>query len=267
MRKRWLPAVLILAVIIPAGLVLYLRAPDEPRYDGKPLGYWLKAYNPLHATETSRQQADKAVAEVGTNAIPTLLKMLQARDSPLKLKLAAAAQWLHLTNRDFQDAERKQECAAAAFAALGGRARGAVPALIALYERNISATSRTYILLTLWNLGPAAREAGPLLVRWTATGDYPNISIFSAWRTVHPAPESAMPVLLKLLTNSSPRIRLQAADILPLYAPAALEALPALDNLRRYDPDGYVRETADSAHERLKPGSSIIPQGGYRRVR
>src|SRR5271165_6385675 len=72
--------------------------PTEPAYQGKALRYWLKGYRVAAEewNESTPQKADEAVRHLGTNAIPTLLTMLRARDSASDVKLNALA--THGTN-------------------------------------------------------------------------------------------------------------------------------------------------------------------------
>src|SRR5436190_1463475 len=92
-RRRRL---LFLAVIVLAagGLAAWFLLPNEPTYHGRTLSAWLEDYsNPLMHVRSVREispafytlkmeGARKAVLAIGTNAIPTLLKLTQATDSP-----------------------------------------------------------------------------------------------------------------------------------------------------------------------------------------
>ena len=50
--------------------------------------------------------------QIGTNAIPTLLRMLRARDSSFKLKLISLAQKQHFIKFDFVPAGQRNRLAA-----------------------------------------------------------------------------------------------------------------------------------------------------------
>ncbi len=78
-------AVAVLAVI--AWTLLRASVPD-PVYQGKPLSEWLTHILPGTNTqsETAQNEAFSAVAQIGTNAIPRLLRMIgKADDFPLKI--------------------------------------------------------------------------------------------------------------------------------------------------------------------------------------
>lgn len=119
--------------------VLHLR---EPVYQGKRLSSWLEAYK-LHGVagvETwqvrgEQQKADEAVRQAGTNALPTLLRTLWAKDSALKLKLMDLAGRQHFIKVKYTPAEELNYRACWAFGVLRAKARSAVPALIEIANR------------------------------------------------------------------------------------------------------------------------------------
>jgi hypothetical protein len=89
--------------------------PDEPSYGGKPLGEWLK----MHDREGNfTENAKSALQEMGTNAIPALLKRLAYREPPFNLP----------PSRVNPKAQMGLE-AARGFIELGEQARPAIPQL------------------------------------------------------------------------------------------------------------------------------------------
>ena len=64
-------------------------AEREPVYRGKPLSVWLQRYiqGGSYIGFWPEPEADEAIRQIGTNAIPTLLLMLREHDSKLKLAL------------------------------------------------------------------------------------------------------------------------------------------------------------------------------------
>lgn len=115
---------------------------------GKPLSLWLRTYAPSSsAGRGSREwsQADDAVRHMGTNCIPTLLSMLRQRDSKIKLNLVALAQKHRVIKVHFVPAAERNAEASKAFLALGGSAKGAVPALLKMCNESISADSQLAI--------------------------------------------------------------------------------------------------------------------------
>ena len=67
---------------------LFLRR-VEPVYNGKPLTFWAQQYgsNNWSGRKELAREAEFAVQQIGTNAIPFLLDLMQARDSDLKKRL------------------------------------------------------------------------------------------------------------------------------------------------------------------------------------
>ena len=172
MRKRAYIALVLLLVTV-AGVVAWqgLRL-REPVYQGKRLTDWLDAYKlyGLAGVETwqvraEQQKADEAVRHVGTNALPTLLRMLRANDSALKVKCVELARRQHLIRIKHTPAEELNYRACAAFGVLGAKARSAVPALIEIANQNLSRASRWYSIQALVTDRPARRRVNPPAVR------------------------------------------------------------------------------------------------------
>ncbi|HXD01412.1 MAG TPA: hypothetical protein VN048_18885 [Verrucomicrobiae bacterium] len=164
-------AIAVLAMLAWAILFSTSSAP-EPVYKGKPLSYWLEPYaysifQRKVSTETipSREEADTALRQIGTNAIPTLLRMLRAHDSPLKIK------FLQLTYRapyfpiHYKPASIINVQAMQAFHVLGPDASCAIPDLVKILDQNISQSSYFHTAAILASFGPEAKMAVPSLLR------------------------------------------------------------------------------------------------------
>src|SRR5438045_5789104 len=82
MRKRVqiAVAVLLVAVIGVIAWEVLLSHEHEPVYQGKRLSVWLR-------DSSGTSELTNAVRQIGTNGIPTLLKMLRKRESPSVSKL------------------------------------------------------------------------------------------------------------------------------------------------------------------------------------
>jgi hypothetical protein len=160
-----------------------LQPPEtEPVYQGKPLSCWLLGYThwyyqmpPIAKGATTKGEADKAVLQAGTNAIPTLLRLLRVRDSSLKLKLMDLAKKQHFIKIDHPPAEVWNGAASVAFGILRTNAQSAVLALIGIVKQNISPTSQSCAVMSLGYMGPTAKEALPSLLRWATNVDV-NVS-------------------------------------------------------------------------------------------
>ena len=86
--------ILAATVVLAAGAVLLfgLSRPPEPSYKGKRLQLLLAGYN----GPNRNPEAKEALHALGSNAVPTLISMLRARDSALMLRSLALAQKLRL---------------------------------------------------------------------------------------------------------------------------------------------------------------------------
>ena len=85
MRKRVHIALAVLLVALGGVIGWQVLSLREPVCEGKRLSFWLRSYS----SDGDSPVADEALRTIGTNAIPALLAMLQAKDSTLKMKLVA----------------------------------------------------------------------------------------------------------------------------------------------------------------------------------
>lgn len=127
-RSCWLAAVLVCG----AALAFLLIQRTEPRYQGRTLGEWV-ADVPLPPYEDGKaREAVHAVRQIGTNALPFLLRQIQTRESLLRsfgVWLKKKQSLLPLSTRtDYQ--VRFDACLA--IIALGPTAEPAVPELTRL---------------------------------------------------------------------------------------------------------------------------------------
>jgi hypothetical protein len=237
MNKRWLLplAILLVAIVAVAGWLVYsLR---EPTYKGQRLGVWLKGYSSDGPTE----QVDEAVCQMGTNCLPILLRGLRA----------SAPGWtarLPLFSRYYKFVVVRRAQALKAFEALGSEAKGAVPALIEIYQENISAQSAGAAARALAAIGPAASNAVPCLAQG-ATNSAPAVRAVAvgALGQIRSAPNQVVPVLIGSLNDSDPEVRHFATFWLGAgYANDAGPAIPALLQKLK-DPYYQVRGNAASA--------------------
>jgi len=177
-------------------------------------------------------QADEAVREIGTNAIPMLLQMLCAKDSPLVVKLLAVAGKQHLIKIRHPPAGNRNIQAYDAFKQLGTQAGVAVPALIEISRQKISAESRAETALVLGEIGPAASNAMPVLIAGAGDpSDYVRDFTVRALGQIHAQPEVVVPVLINSLQDANTYVRTGAAISLAQYRNAAWPAVPALVTL------------------------------------
>jgi HEAT repeat protein len=235
MGKRVKVALVVLTVALVGAIVWQVAQPREPVYQGKLLSEWLKYLPPTPATQGTQHQlqARTAVRQIGTNAIPTLLRLLRAEDSALKVRVVDLLQRQRVVKIEFTPAQEWNQAASCGFAELGTNAQGAVPALREILdEKQSSLTLRA--IGALISIGPPARDAVPSILRWATNADcLMRYEAISALGSIHAQPERAVPVLVNALNeptrlNERVLIRETAALSLARFAPDAKSAVPAL---------------------------------------
>jgi hypothetical protein len=119
-KRVWIAIVVVCVAL--AGVIGWqvVKTNDEPEpvYKGRTLTSWLEDYSgmsDLGVLDSGTRDATEAVHHAGTNAIPTLLRMLRAKDSPLKSKLIVLAQRHHIIKFRYYPAEVKNWQAAGCY--------------------------------------------------------------------------------------------------------------------------------------------------------
>jgi HEAT repeat protein len=214
-------------------------------------------------TPPTRLQADEAVKAIGTNAIPTLLNILQTKGSLIGLKLALLAQKQHLIHVNYIAPESRYGEVGPAFQALGSDGKHAVPALIGIYERNVSGWSRYWTAGVLGTIGPAASNAVPMLLMGATDTNGPiRSACLHALGSIHTQPELVVPALMQSLKDKDPTARIAAAGSLGDYGKDARASVPALKRLLN-DPDMRVRFITMKSLQLIGPaddGKGPIPE-------
>jgi HEAT repeat protein len=224
----------------------------KPIVSRKPLIFWLENYSSGYVLE-------RALKNAGTNAIPTLLRLLRRQDSPFKIKLMALSEAQPLVPIHYWPSSHQNSAAFFSFQILGGAAKSAVPDLIEIYRQGISESSRAWTARSLGAIGPAAKQAIPLLLQGAT-----NSSAMVRWGSVlalgdiHSQASTVMPVLTTALNDQNVRVRVSACTSLARFGAEAKGALPALSGLLNHS-DRNVRTAASSAIESINQASSNNP--------
>ena len=141
MRRRpiLLSGLALFAFLMAAGWLWWHPPAPEPLYRGKPLTYWLEgALNfdgaPGESPDRTIDRAKEAVLGAGTNAIPTLLRLLRDKHWLYKQKALGLAYRLNLASAPHQAQSPPQLQADFGFQILGPRASAALPALLKIYD-------------------------------------------------------------------------------------------------------------------------------------
>lgn len=256
--RKWVHNPLAIGITIAITVLAWLALrPREPVYEGRRLSYWLQGYLPYPDNvpkEVSEQKANDAMSAIGTNAIPTLLRLLRSRDSALTLKWFSLLDWLD-KNYAFKihynrDMDRLIE-AWLGFKELGANGALAVPALIKIYEQNISDDSRWGAAYSLGAIGPPAKIAVPKLLKWLAAKPE-SVDLLEPLGDIHADPDLVVPVMIEYLTHRWPLARRLASQGLGAFGAEAKEAVPAVVELLN-DPDEGVRRAAGNALLQIDP--------------
>lgn len=231
------------------GLVAWqvLVAREEPVINGQPLRFWLENYTFVSA------EFDRAVQKAGTNAIPTLLRMLRQRDSSLKVRAMALAQQQDLVKIPFFPDKEQNAQACQAFIKLGVAAKAAVPRLIEIYESQISEESQGWTARSLGAVGPEAKQAVPALLRGVTNSSVRvRTQTIVALSFIRSDMGAVVPALTERLNDPNTLVRLSACTALANLGTEAREGVPTLAKLLN-DPNHDVRAGAANAIISIDP--------------
>ena len=210
--KKWLRIfVLAGAVALVVTLLVLALRPREPAYEGRRLSEWLQGFSLMQAHDTEEPVSEAqitadAVRHIGAPCLPTLLKLITARDSAPKRKLMELAEKQGVVRLHFVPAEDLRHRAVEALGALGATAEPAVPALSALLcEPEVGLDAAT----ALGRMG----GAGAVALRAALTNRNSQVleHVLPALRQYSSDLETALPALLACARHDAPVVRQQAA--------------------------------------------------------
>ena len=196
MRKPLRISIIVAVVAIVCQFAWLMSGPREPAYKGKRLSYWISRYDSLilgkiRTRSSDQQEADKAVREIGTDALPYLLKLAGRKDTALKerfLSIYRRQSWLKLP---IHDAQFYRIQAACGFSALREKAKPAVPKIIPLLKDQ-DLDVRAAAANDLAMIGPEAEEAIPALFPLLDEQNHgtPILEAMMALGAIHRRPDS-----------------------------------------------------------------------------
>jgi HEAT repeat protein len=267
--KNWL--YIVLGAMLAAALVWAgwqaVRQPGEaePLYRGKPFSRWI-----------SEPEGAEAVRQAGTNGIPTLLQLLRAEDSTLKIWAMYLVRKQRIIPDRFTSAYGRMSMAAAGFSYLGADAQSAVPALIEVADQNLSSKSaydsyrRSQAIMSLGRVGRPARETVPALLRYATNADPgvrgsagfalmcidPELASKAGLKLPPLAPGNIALLISELATNKAASIRFQLAGELGVYGRGDQTVTAALIAALN-DNDRQVRWAVTNALLQLDPEAAV----------
>jgi hypothetical protein len=174
MRRRWVIGLLAGCCLAALLAVLALTGEREPQYQGKTLTEWLVVER---TAAKGSQPAEMAIHEIGTNALPWLLRWLRNDDSGLTTKIYCfmarlPAPWrikpIEQALNPYR-ADRPAYMAMTGFRILGPKAGPAIPQLQRLIaDAKPTRKNRPLILACLSSIGADARR---VLEEYTRSSD------------------------------------------------------------------------------------------------
>lgn len=240
----------------------------EPRLNGVPLSHYLdrQTYGELRTERDARE----SIRDFGSNAVPYLIGILDARESTFRIFLRELAARQSLVRLQFTPLFLKQRQAALACAELGPVAAPASAALARLANdpllcgHAISALAMigpaNFPILTNALLAgiPAARAEAAGDLRYMKPPDWPVAVLLQALNDPEPDVrgnaagslaylrchlDQVVPALIRSLEDTNVTVRLNVAQSLGWLQHDAVAALPALMKLREAttDPAGESR--------------------------
>jgi hypothetical protein len=211
--RKWFYILLVVVLIAGLGGVAWqVSRPREPVYQGKPLSFWVGSCESAMNGSVAYRQAEEAIRQIGTNAIPTLLLWLRANDSPLTSEVFELATRQHFIKVRHTSAYRRNGQAQDVFRRLGTSAKAAVPELSKIYDQNISASSQCPTAGALAWIGSAAKSPVPSLLRGINNPDEGvSLQTIHALGYIDAGLEQVVPALIQCLKDRSPNVKKKRA--------------------------------------------------------
>jgi hypothetical protein len=138
-RRRQITLIIVAAVSL-AGIAFWLLRPREPEYQGRPLSAWLEDLT-TGRDGVQLERARQAIQEIGTNAVPELLILIQKEDSKLRMLWNGILMGVGFESGTQQALYSNQDLATLGFAVLSRRAYGALPTLEVLQTNSSPSVS------------------------------------------------------------------------------------------------------------------------------
>jgi HEAT repeat protein len=235
-------SVIALSVAVSA-VSLWSLLQREPSHDGRSLSQWLEDFDFGAAHRCA--EAAEAMDEIGTNAIPRLLSLMNARDTPLDRAMEEITESHPSVVLDWDTAFDAHWRALRGFEALGARAATAIPAL---EGRLNDGDNPQFIAFALAHIGI---ESLPALQR-AATNHNHRVrsSAVAALGALGPEARPALGALVASLSDANASVRRCAAVALGQISDGQLNVLSSLGQAR-HDLDAGVRDAAAAALDAL----------------
>jgi hypothetical protein len=278
-----------LACAIAVGALAWIVTRDrEPTYDGESLTYFVLRSPPDYSPQAYKagERVAKAIEQIGTNAIPYLIKWLQYEEPKPNWKTQLRATVRRRLGKDIFNSTGidRASLAPLAFQPLGPKADPAIPELTRLANQSktgnvpkraiwaLALIRTTNALPPLINIvtnrqhslrkvavdalrfmGDTARPALPIIIDCLKDADLEIArAAASTLGVLKLEPELVVPALIQALQDSRPEVQTMVALALKEFGTAARPAIPALQKLLDAS-NPNVMISADSALRRIAP--------------
>jgi hypothetical protein len=207
---------IVVAVLFLGILAITLFLDREPRYQGRTLTQWVDDWIRIESRDFPSQDDEEAIGkckhaiqQIGTNAIPALLKWMQAADSPMRVKLNTVLDKQSLIKFRFPEAEHCHWRGYMGFRALRKDAMAAVTDLTKLLE-SPDHGQRRLVFESICAIDYDVRNLLPVFLQ-SLQNSQANIRLSAAVRLIENYPAEAekadvykmFPELRKISSNQS----------------------------------------------------------------
>ena len=227
-RRKWLISLACAAIAF--ALFLTLTREHQPEYEGHKLSEWLEQCRKAVFAEDRKteEEARTAVRNIGSNALPCLLKWIDHEPPAWRMSLRTNLPTF-ISNRRMvyrwlgeDEADRRASYAGLGFQILGTNAFGAVPALDALMK---DTTKPRISERAIYALGRIGEPAIPVLRAGLADSNQTNRrQIFNGFRlmALNHGTNVCLPIVLEALNHEDTSVRIAATNALKALAPGAV---------------------------------------------
>jgi len=221
-KKRGILLALSFAALA-GGVVWLLSRPAEPVYQGKPLSAWLSEFTGVLGD--TNQAAFVAFREMGPEAIPALLRIIQSADPPFLRLMGQLNRMQSLVRFPVREAWPHRLAASSALYAMGTNAKPAFSTLT-----NLLFHTNTVWLSAVPLAGMGSEGLPPLLAALTNQNAIIRVSAAMGLRWEQSDLNIVVPALIARLSDQDRSVHFTAVQALgQLHAEPGL-AVPALMN-------------------------------------
>lgn len=278
MGKKRLIVTGIMAACLVVGLAFQFLHPGTPEYQGKSLNTWLKRLE--YSYGDTNDAAFLAFREMGTNAIPALLHVIQSGGTPFQKMILKFNRSQSVVQLPYGKPWIRTRAATWALYAMGTNAAPALPVLTnLLFHSNALASSTTVLagigpealpaLMTAltnqndrirhsaasglgWERSDASIIVPALIARLQDRNRLVHVAAVSSLGQLHAQAELVVPALIKDFPGNDALLRCAILVSLSQFESKAKESVPMLVEALK-DSDESVRRSATFALKHIDP--------------